>query len=79
MTQKLRYFCTLLLMAVVGVAWAQSDYSDDYTGNVTLSTTATMVLSWVRVKMQVLSKFQFLLEQSICTCMLPHGTMIMLP
>lgn len=39
MTQKLRYFCTLLLMAVVGVAWAQSDYSDDYTGNVTLSTT----------------------------------------
>ena len=50
MTQKLRYFCTLLFMAVVGVAWAQSDYSDDYTGNVTLSTTGGTQASTCKVK-----------------------------
>lgn len=37
MTKKLRYFCTLLLMAVVGVAWAQSDYSTTETSNVALA------------------------------------------
>ena len=39
MKQKLRVFCTLLLLAVASVlpSWAQSDYSAVYTSNVTLN------------------------------------------
>lgn len=42
MTQKLRYFCTLLLMAVVGVAWADEETLDfsaqGYANNQEIST-----------------------------------------
>ena len=51
MTQKLRYFCTLLLMAVVGVAWADevvyktalfgSDYNSQKVSSYTATWTAT--------------------------------------
>lgn len=41
MTKKLRYFCTLLLMAVVGVAWAQTSVT--WSGATSLPGTATNV------------------------------------
>ena len=50
MKQKLRFLMLTLLCAVFSTAWGQADYSTDYEGNITLSTTSGTNASECSVK-----------------------------
>ena len=50
MKQKLRFLMLTLLCAVFSTAWGQADYSTDYEGNITLSTTGGTNASECSVK-----------------------------